>query len=53
VFELCHRIVALSGRVIASGPPEEVRQDGALIAAYLGDADQDAVGGDPVQTMDA
>jgi sulfate-transporting ATPase len=53
VFGLCHRIVALSGRVIANGAPEEVRQDGALIAAYLGDADQDAVGSDPVQTMDA
>jgi len=53
VFELCDRIVALSGRVIASGPPEQVRQDGALIAAYLGDGDQDGVDADPVPTMDA
>ena len=53
VFDLCHRIVALSGRVIASGPPEEVRRDGALIAAYLGDGDQQDAGADPVPTMDA
>jgi sulfate-transporting ATPase len=37
VFDLCDRIVALAGHVIASGPPREVRQDGALITAYLGD----------------
>jgi ABC-type branched-subunit amino acid transport system ATPase component len=53
VFDLCHRIVALAGRVIASGPPEEVRQDGALIAAYLGDETQGSVDADPVPTMDS
>lgn len=37
VMKLCHRIIALNaGSVIADGPPEEVRNDEAFIAAYLG-----------------
>ena len=37
IFDLCQRIVALqNGRVIASGPPQEVRSDPAVVGAYLG-----------------
>jgi ABC-type branched-subunit amino acid transport system ATPase component len=37
IFDLCRRIVALhNGRVIASGPPEAVRGDPAVLQAYLG-----------------
>jgi len=38
VFRLAHRIsVLVSGRVIASGAPDEVRQDAQVRRAYLGD----------------
>jgi branched-chain amino acid transport system ATP-binding protein len=45
VLGTCDRVVVLDfGRVIAEGPPEAVRADGAVIAAYLGD---DAVAAPP------
>ena len=39
VFRLADRVsVLVEGRVIASGTPDAVRRDAAVIAAYLGDA---------------
>jgi ABC-type branched-subunit amino acid transport system ATPase component/branched-subunit amino acid ABC-type transport system permease component len=37
VMSTCDRVVVLDfGRVIASGPPDQVRHDPAVVAAYLG-----------------
>jgi branched-chain amino acid transport system ATP-binding protein len=37
VFRLAHRVsVLVSGRIIASAAPDEVRRDAQVIGAYLG-----------------
>jgi branched-chain amino acid transport system ATP-binding protein len=39
VMSVCDRIFVLEfGKVIASGPPDAVRKDQRVIAAYLGSA---------------
>ena len=43
VLSICDRVVVLEfGRVIADGPPEAVRQNQRVIAAYLGGAAAEA-----------
>jgi branched-chain amino acid transport system ATP-binding protein len=37
VLTICDRIVVLEfGKVIAAGPPDEVRRDARVVKAYLG-----------------
>jgi branched-chain amino acid transport system ATP-binding protein len=54
VMNICDRIVVLEfGKVIATGPPDEVRGDPRVVTAYLGGAaarQQDAVGVERGQT---
>jgi ABC-type branched-subunit amino acid transport system ATPase component len=41
VFELCSTVVVMqSGRVVASGPPEDVKRDPQALAAYLGASEE-------------
>jgi len=38
VMEVCDDVMVLDfGKMIAAGPPEEIRDNPAVIAAYLGD----------------
>jgi ABC-type branched-subunit amino acid transport system ATPase component len=49
VFELCSTVVVMElGRVVASGPPEEVRADPKALAAYLGASDEALMASGPV-----
>jgi ABC-type branched-subunit amino acid transport system ATPase component len=44
VMRICDRVDVLDrGRLIASGPPELVRNDPAVRSAYIGDADREDV----------
>jgi ABC-type branched-subunit amino acid transport system ATPase component len=46
VMSLCHQVTVLDyGTVIASGPPEQVRNDPRVLDAYLGSAVLDGRGG--------
>jgi ABC-type branched-subunit amino acid transport system ATPase component len=41
VFELCSTVIVMElGRVVAAGPPDEVRADPKALAAYLGASDE-------------
>jgi branched-chain amino acid transport system ATP-binding protein len=47
VMSVCDDLVVLDfGKVIASGSPDQVKDDPAVLAAYLGDAVADAAAGD-------
>ncbi len=45
VLAICDRVIVLEfGQVIAQGPPDQIRDDRRVIAAYLGGAEQAAAG---------
>jgi ABC-type branched-subunit amino acid transport system ATPase component len=49
VFELCSTVVVMElGRVVAAGPPEQVRADPKALAAYLGASDEALMASGPV-----
>ncbi|HEY1650587.1 MAG TPA: ATP-binding cassette domain-containing protein [Acidimicrobiales bacterium] len=49
VFELCSTVVVMElGRVVAAGPPEQVRADPKALAAYLGASDEAIMASGPV-----
>jgi ABC-type branched-subunit amino acid transport system ATPase component len=49
VFELCSTVVVMElGRVVAAGPPEEVRADPKALAAYLGASDEALMASGPI-----
>ena len=49
VFELCSTVVVMElGRVVAAGPPAEVRADPKALAAYLGASDEALMASGPI-----
>jgi ABC-type branched-subunit amino acid transport system ATPase component len=49
VFELCTSVVVMElGRVVAAGPPDEVRADPKALAAYLGASDEALMASGPI-----
>jgi ABC-type branched-subunit amino acid transport system ATPase component len=49
VFELCSSVVVMElGKVVASGPPDQVRADPKALAAYLGASDEALLASGPV-----
>jgi ABC-type glutathione transport system ATPase component len=49
VMSICDRVVVLEfGQVIADGPPEVVRSDPRVVAAYLGESGSAAAKAAPV-----
>ncbi|HWF16877.1 MAG TPA: ATP-binding cassette domain-containing protein [Acidimicrobiales bacterium] len=49
VFELCSTVVVMElGRVVAAGPPDQVRADPTALAAYLGASDEALMASGPL-----
>jgi ABC-type branched-subunit amino acid transport system ATPase component len=49
VFELCSTVIVMElGRVVAAGPPEQVRADPRALAAYLGASDEALMASGPI-----